>query len=49
MNRIVYGGRFHKENIDYFIQSYVLDNSFSPTFDYFDFNKKIYELSTQKK
>ena len=47
-NIIVYGGRLHKENIDYFIQSYVLDNSFSPTFDYFDFNKKIHELSAQE-
>lgn len=44
-NIITYGGNLHKDNIDYFIQSYVLDNSFSPTFDYFNFNKKMNEMN----
>lgn len=47
-NIIVYGGSLHKENIDYFIQSYILNNSLSLTFDYFNFNKKIQELSAQE-
>jgi len=42
-NIIVYAGNFHTSNINWFIQSYVLNDSISSHIDYFDFNKKIEE------